>query len=93
MSEGNARGDDANGESVRVTFRLYGLGRQLGVPSGAPFSREYRHGTTVEEALHDLGVRHEAEVSVLVRGRAVSAERWLEPDDELVVIPPLVGGS
>lgn len=66
-------------ESVRVTFRLYGLGRHLGHEheSDTPLVRQYRAGTTVEEALHDLGIRHEAEVSV--HGRVVSAERRLEP--------------
>jgi sulfur carrier protein ThiS len=79
-------------ESVRVTFRLYGLGHLLGHASDVPLARTYPLGTTVDEALRDLGIQHEAEVSVLIAGRVVSAERRLESDDELVVIPPLVGG-
>jgi sulfur carrier protein ThiS len=80
-------------ERFTVTFRLYGLGRQLGLPRESALARRYRTGTTVGEALHDIGIAHEAEVSVMIGGRVVSAERELEPGDELVVVPPLVGGA
>lgn len=80
-------------ESFTVTFRLHGLGRQLGHAGGSPFARAYPPGTTVGDALLDLGIAHEAEVSVLIGGRVVSAERLLEPGDDLLVVPPLVGGA
>jgi sulfur carrier protein ThiS len=80
-------------ERITVTFRLYGLGRGLGHSGGSALSRSYAPGATVGEALRDLGIVHEAEVSVLIDGRVVSAERSLEPGDELIVVPPLVGGN
>ncbi len=79
-------------ERLMVTFRLYGLGRQLGHAGTSPLARTYPVGTTVGDALRDLGLAHEAEVSVLIGGRVVSASKPLEPGDELVVVPPLVGG-
>ena len=80
-------------ERITVTLRLYGLGRELGHAGGTPVARSYPPGATVGEALRDLGIAHEAEVSVLIGGRVVSAERTLESGDELLVVPPLVGGS
>jgi sulfur carrier protein ThiS len=79
-------------ERITVTFRLYGLARKSGIGTSS-FARSYPPGTTVGEALRDLGIAHEAEVSVLIDGRVVSAERPLEPNDELLVVPPLVGGT
>jgi sulfur carrier protein ThiS len=79
-------------QRFEVTLRVHGLGRQLGIPEG-PLTRRYPAGATVGDALRDLGIRHEAEVSVMIDGRVVSAARLLEPDDALVVIPPLVGGQ
>ncbi len=80
-------------ERIAVTIKLYGLGRQLGHASGLPIARTYPPGTTIGDALRDIGIAHEAEVSVLIGGRVVSAERPLEPGDELLVVPPLVGGA
>ncbi len=80
-------------ERIAVTIKLYGLTRRLGGASVSPLVRTYPRGATVGVALRDVGIAHEAEVSVLIGGRVVSAERPLEPGDELLVIPPLVGGS
>jgi len=80
-------------ERITVTFRIYGLGRELGHAVDSPVARSFPPGATVGEALHDLGIGHEAEVSVLISGRVVSAERTLESGDELLVVPPLVGGT
>ncbi len=79
-------------ERIAVRIKLYGLGRQLGQTNVSPIARTYSLGTTVGDTLRDIGIAHEAEVSVLIGGRVVSAERRLEPGDELLVIPPLVGG-
>jgi sulfur carrier protein ThiS len=81
------------GQRFTVTFRLYGLGRHFAPAGESPIVRRYPPGATVGEALRDLGIAHEAEVSVMIDGRVVSAERLLEPGDELVVVPPLVGGA
>ena len=71
-------------ERFSVTFRVYGLGRELRNVGGSPLVRAYPPGTTVGDALRDIGIAHEAEVSVLIGGRVVSAEALLEPGDELL---------
>ena len=80
-------------ERFAVTFRVYGLGRELGRTGASPLARTYSPGTTVGEALRDIGIAHEADVSVLIGGRVVSAAALLAPGDELLVVPPLVGGA
>ena len=54
---------------------------------------ELPSGTTIGQALGDLGIFHEAEVSLLVGGRIVEWSYLLRDGDEVAVVPPLVGGE
>jgi molybdopterin converting factor small subunit len=76
--------------SVTVRFRFVGVSRQQ---SRAPVAEsDLAAGATVGVALASYGFNREAEVSVLVNGRAAEWDLPLVEGDEVVVVPPLVGG-
>lgn len=79
-------------DTIKIRIRFAGMSRHLpGVDAG------WREQTapsdaTVGSVLGGYGLQHEAEVSVLVNGLAVEWSHILQQGDEVVVVPPLVGG-
>ncbi len=76
---------------MKVKLRFVGVAkRQANQPD---VEADLPGGATVGAAVAQYGFTQEAEVSVLVNGRAAEWSCPLCDGDELVVVPPLVGGS
>ena len=76
---------------MRVRLKFVGVARRQ--TQLQDVERDLAPGTTVGAAVAEFGFAHEAEVSVLVNGKAAEWGSPLADGDEVVVVPPLVGGA
>jgi len=79
-------------EAIQVSLKFFAVARRGATGGSEVLAHSVPAGSTVGQVLAVLGVRHEAEVSLLVRGRVVGWDYALQDGDEVVVIPPLAGG-
>jgi sulfur carrier protein ThiS len=75
---------------MRIRLKLMGM-LKAQTPEGGAL--EVADGTTIEDALHALGLAPQATHVVSVNGRLErDRRRALAPNDELTIIPPVGGG-
>ena len=80
--------------TLTVAVRFYGpITRASGSVGKTRERREVPDGTTAGQLLAELGVQHQAEVSIVVDGRVVGLDYVVRDGDELLVLPELAGGS
>lgn len=77
-----------------IRVKLYaGLEKKLRVPAnGRQVELEVEEGSTVARVLEPLGVPLDQAKLILVNARHAALETVLQPDDLLVVFPPVGGG-
>jgi molybdopterin converting factor small subunit len=76
---------------MRITVKLVGrLGRR-GVQS--PQTLSVQAGTTVGEVVKTLGLRPGDVWLITVNGRFAEDDQPLQPEDDVVLIPPVGGGD
>lgn len=79
-------------EIATVSFKLFGVARGGRASRWETVVRPIQAGATVGQILPSLGVERESQASILVGGRVVGWDFALQGGEEVIVIPPLVGG-